>query len=144
MEVQNTARPPIVQRRLVINISRTGLRHNHRSTTKQENHWLFAQLLPKRHPKRQKYFYFMFVWKRLYYFYHPQTKLQEGNVFTSICLFRSSGVGMSHASCDRSHGRVPMDIRPGDLPPTLVLTSGGYDWKHVQTCSLQTPASTDI
>ena len=35
---------------------------------KEENYWLFAQLLPKRHPKRQKYFYFMFAWERLYLF----------------------------------------------------------------------------
>ena len=54
-------------------------------------------------------------------FYHLQTKLLKGNVFTGICLFTGGGgVGTSHVLWDRSHHRVlpPSDIRPGDYPPS--------------------------
>ena len=40
--------------------------------------------------------------------YRPQTKLQEGDVFTAICLLTEVGGGVkSNASWDRSHGRLP-------------------------------------
>ena len=52
--------------------------------------------------------------------YHQQTKLQEGNVFTGICLFTWGEWVTSNASWYRSHGRVShnstLDIRPGTYP----------------------------
>ena len=79
-------------------------------------------------------------------FYRPQTKLREGNVFTNVChsVGGGSGVGISHAPWDRSHGRYPFtpippphppNIRLGNLP--LLLTFGGHHWRPVQTCSLE-------
>ena len=60
----------------------------------------------------------------------PEKKSREGNVFTGVSLF--TGGGTSHASWNRSHGRVPhhLDIRPGDPappppPPATVPTSSG-------------------
>ena len=76
-------------------------------------------------------------------------------------------VGMLHESWNRSHGRVPFsplpdiklgdlpphpdirsgnlppsNIRPGDLPLPLPLTSVGDHWRPVQTCSLEDLPST--
>ena len=36
-----------------------------------------------------------------------RTKLRKGKVFTCVCLFGEGGIGTSHLSWDRSHGRVP-------------------------------------
>ena len=56
---------------------------------------------------------------RFAYFYHPQTKLSECNVFTSVCLSTGEGVaGLCH--------RKPPDT---DLPPPhpkIWLTGGPY------------------
>ena len=55
-----------------------------------------------------------------------------------VVLFRE-GICTLYASWDRSNSGVPpplpLDIRPGYLPP--LLTSGGYHWRPVQTCSLE-------
>ena len=56
-------------------------------------------------------------------YYHPPTKLREGNVFNCGSLF----TGGSHVTitCDA------LDLTS--------VTSGGQDWKPVQTCSLEDP-----
>ena len=78
----------------------------------------------------------------VYYYYHPQTKLWEGNVFTDVCLcFRlGTGVGISHASWDRLHGRVPPGYQTWNLPPPpLLLTSGGHHCSNLFTWGLPPP-----
>ena len=73
------------------------------------------------------------------FYYRPQTKLQEDNVFTGVCLSIGGG-GRSNASWDRSHGRAPpppMDIRPENY--LLLLSSGDQHWRPVQTCSHEKP-----
>ena len=85
----------------------------------------------------------------------PANKVAS-NAFTGVCLLFFPRVGTSHASWDRSHIRIPfpqpsdlgtypppLDIRPGDLPPSpryqtwgiypflLLLTSGGDHWRPV-------------
>ena len=83
----------------------------------------------------------------------------------SVC-WRGGGVGTSHTSWDRSHGRVPpsawtsylgtypyywhLVVITGDMGPTppryqtlgpiplpLLLTFGGHHYRPVQTCSLE-------
>ena len=70
-------------------------------------------------------------------FYRPQMKLQEGNVFISICLSFCSG---------GAHVTITHDAL-GPAPIPLLLISGGHHLRPVQTCSLEDPPSspfTDI
>ena len=69
--------------------------------------------------------------------YGRQTKFGEGNVFTGICCLFGGGIVTSNASLDRSHGRVPPDMRTWVPSPPPLLTSGGHHWRPVQTCSLE-------
>ena len=101
----------------------------------------------------------------LFNFYRQQTELREGNVSqVSVCQsFCPQAAGTSHASWDRSYGKVfpSASIRHHTSPPThprqhtwehtsplpsqtsdldtylLLLTSGGHHWRPVQTCSFE-------
>ena len=84
-------------------------------------------------------------------YYRSPTMLREGNVFTDVCVsICSQGAG---SLCDHYPWYIghhcksppnPLDIRPGTPPPPrhqalipspLLVTSGGYHWRPVQTCS---------
>ena len=78
-----------------------------------------------------------------------------GDTHRRLSLCSGGGVGTSHVSWDRfpplpwtSDLGTYLHIRPGDLcatpwhqtwdlPPPLLLTSGGHHWRPVQTCSLE-------
>ena len=61
----------------------------------------------------------------------------------SVCHSVHRVVGTAYASWDRSQGRVALPFPPsphwisdlGTYPP--LLTSGGYHWRPVRTCSLE-------
>ena len=74
-------------------------------------------------------------------FYHPPTKLREGNVFTGVSLFvRRMGfrlVTITHDTLEVTvQGPPPPDMGPVGEPPPPLVTSGGYPLRPVQTCSL--------
>ena len=77
-------------------------------------------------------------------------KLQEGHVFTGVCLFpcehyldasdlivQSPSLSFpGHQTWDPSPGPSPPDIRPVTLMAlALVVTSGDHHWRPVQTSS---------
>ena len=82
-------------------------------------------------------------------YYHPPTKLREGNVFSHVCL--STGVeeeGWSLPWCILPHcTESPHPNQTWDTSPLprhgiweqlypLLVTSGSHHWKPVQICSL--------
>ena len=73
------------------------------------------------------------------YFKHPQTKLQEGNAFTDICL----SIGGSHAQQPLAMMHwisLYLPLPPPDMGPryiSLLLTSDGHHWKPIQNCSFE-------
>ena len=96
-------------------------------------------------------------------YYHPPTKLLEGNVFSHVCLsfcsHRGPHVTITHDALDLSvqsplglppspgHGDPPKFQPPKPAPPNmghgdpltpapLIVTSGGHHWRPVQTYSL--------
>ena len=96
------------------------------------------------------------------------TKLRESNVFTGGCLSVYMGGPMMHRTSlyspppgpsptprplDMGHGRPPTPLQTRDKEPPgfgpLLVSSGGYHWIPVQTCSLDftvqaLPSVTDI
>ena len=84
-------------------------------------------------------------------FQYPSTKLQEGNVFSSVCLSVHRRVPWSHMTS--THDTLDLIIRPlkpcslqtwdfnvqglraSVLPPASDIW--GNHWRLVQTCSLQ-------
>ena len=82
-------------------------------------------------------------------YYHPQTKLREGNVFTGVCLsFCWEGWGphvtITHDGLGHEYPLLWIpDMGPPPIPdigPThhpLLLTSGGHHQRPVHTCSLE-------
>ena len=76
-------------------------------------------------------------------FYRPPTKLRECNVFNHICLFTGGeeSRGDHYSWCIGPHCKGPPDIRHG-TPRTLaslLVISGGHQWRPVQTCSFEEP-----
>ena len=85
-------------------------------------------------------------------FYRPQTKLREG-VFTGVCHSVQGGGGVPMGPLPMTHwdmGTYPtphisypllhtlsLYPTPFHIPYPLLLTSGGYHWRTVQTCSLE-------
>ena len=73
----------------------------------------------------------------------PPTKLQEGNVFSHVCLSvcpqgeRSPHVTITHYALDLS-------IKGPPWPCPLVVAPGGQDWRPVQTCSQEPHPASDI
>ena len=100
-------------------------------------------------------------------FYRPPTKLQESNIFSHVCLSVCLSTGGPMWPLHMMHWislyREPPGPNPGPprlvmephwphctgtIPPpslyrhptspgSLVVTSGGQDWRSVQTCSLE-------
>ena len=70
----------------------------------------------------------------------PQpTKLQEGNIFSCVCL---PMVGRERIPRYRAHPLSLSVQSHSSLSPSLVpllVTFGGQDWRPVQTCSLEDP-----
>ena len=81
----------------------------------------------------------------LYYFYHPLTKLWEGNIFGRVCLSfcprrEGSCVTIIHDAVDLTVQGPGHDTVQG--LSLLLVVSCGQDWRSDETCSLEDPSST--
>ena len=82
-----------------------------------------------------------FLW--LTHFYCLPVKLWEGNVFTHVCLSFCPWGGACHVAITYNALDLTILEPPGLSVPLckplgtgpLLLTSGGQDWRSVQTCS---------
>ena len=78
-------------------------------------------------------------------YYHPPTKLREGNVFSPLVSHSvQGGVSCGHYLHWASLYRDPLPDVGTHCTGTPVMTSSGQDWRPVQTYSLEGPLSADI
>ena len=70
-----------------------------------------------------------------------QPRLREGNVFSRVCLSTGgSYMTITHNAFDLTvQGILPQTWDLTVQAPSPLVTSGGHQWKPVQTCSLQDP-----
>ena len=81
--------------------------------------------------------YFLVKKKNPCIYYRLPMMLREGNVISHVCLSVHRGSHVTNYPwCFGSHCTVPPGHGPHctGTPPSLLVTSGGHQWRPVQTC----------